>query len=181
MISLFPVTKIDAKLLKEYVMAVVNMLQDEGYIVVNIASDGHRMNVALYQELCGNQTSPSFLNPAHPHLPIHCLHDNVHLLKNVLNSFITHWKFDCPDFRGMKQAPDYDHLWKLYELELGQGVKIAFNLTHKTLAPSQLERTNVMHAARIFSPTTLADLEHYAKHGYPQFQYTANFIHLIMD
>ncbi|TRY81070.1 hypothetical protein TCAL_16739 [Tigriopus californicus] len=37
MISLFPITRIDAKLLKQYVMAVVNMLQDEGYIVKSVS------------------------------------------------------------------------------------------------------------------------------------------------
>eukprot|EP00094_Tigriopus_californicus_P006522 TCALIF_06279-PA protein Name:"Protein of unknown function" AED:0.00 eAED:0.00 QI:0/1/0.5/1/1/1/2/38/116 len=116
------------------------------------------MNLLLYQELQGNRTNLSFSNPVYPHLPIHCLHDNVHLLKNVFNSFLTCRKFPCPDFRGTRLAPYHDHQWKLYELELGVN-KVAYDLTHKALAPSRLRRTNVIHTAQIFSPTTVAGLE----------------------
>uniref|UniRef100_A0A1I8FUX3 Protein kinase domain-containing protein n=1 Tax=Macrostomum lignano TaxID=282301 RepID=A0A1I8FUX3_9PLAT len=56
---------------------------------------------------------------------------------------------------------NFRDLHKLHEQELGQPARIAFQLNTRSLNPTNLEKTNVQHAASIFSESTVEAAKFY--------------------
>ena len=65
-----------------------------------------------------------------------------------------------------------------YEMELGKPLLIAYKLSDKVLAPSNIEKTNVILADSLFHVATINGLQFYAKKGCPTFQQTTQLLSL---
>ena len=76
---------------------------------------------------------------------------------------------------------NFGHIRQLHDLEFGKPVKMGYKLNDKVLNPCSLEKTSVKLADSLFHESTINALNHYSKHGYPEFQGTANFLQIIRD
>ena len=180
MACLIPVDKMDADILNSIWRNVLKELTEIGFDVVCNNLDGHSANRKFYKELlCKGNLETSIPHPFKDNSMIYILFDRVHCFKCMYNNFINKRKFICPDWDGEKVAPDVNHIEKLQNLEMGKPLKYAHKLNDKVLHPMPIEKTNVKLADALFHESTIAGLDHYSKHGYPEFKDTAIFLRIV--
>jgi hypothetical protein len=182
MVAMMPIVKIDASVILSNFEKVVEALQEIGFQVTSVLTDGHSANRRFYSEkLCGGNLASSAPNPHFPGEKIFLLFDPTHLFKNYYSNFFNKKIFSCPDFDDQKVQPNFQHIKDLYEKELRKPVKIAHKLVQKVISPRPIERCNVMLAERLFHESTIAGLEFYVTRGHPEWEKTANFLRLIRN
>ncbi len=184
MVALFPVRNLDSHQILGFYSTVMKSLADIGYLVWAISVDNAAPNRKFYiEELCSGNLKTSLPHPEIPDLNVFLLFDAVHNFKNVYNNFQTRKVFVYPGFLNSheEKKAHYNHLELLYNLELGKPVKIAYKLSDKVLHPTNIEKTNVLLADSIFHESTIAGLRFYAKEGRPEWDDTANFLHVVRN
>jgi len=77
----------------------------------------------------------------------------------------------------------FEHLEELFNLELGQPIKIAFKLSDKVLHSTSIERTNVQLANSVFHDSTIQGLNFYADQpsGKQEWKDTALFLQTVRN
>ena len=87
LVCFIPVTTLTAQKLLDHFMVVGQALEETGFEILPVLSDGHRTNVRFYKELLGGPVGTSLPSPFSSHHPIFLLFDPVHLMKNIFNNF----------------------------------------------------------------------------------------------
>ena len=64
---------------------------------------------------------------------------------------------------------------------MSKSIKLAHKLNDKVLNPCVLEKTNVKLADSLFHSSTINALIYYSSHGYPEFNYTADFLTIVRN
>ena len=89
MVSLFPIAKIDAKLINDLWHKILKEITDIGFDTVCDTVDGHSSNRKFYKEYLGNgQWRICIPHPYKEGAWIYLLFDQVHGFKCVYNNFI---------------------------------------------------------------------------------------------
>ena len=82
-----------------------------------------------------------------------------------------------PIFLPILHQASFSHVKELHQKELDCGVKFAYKLTDKVLAPQPIERSSVKLADAFFHDSTINGLEQCDDEG--KWVETANFLKLI--
>ena len=181
-VSMSPVSNLDAEQIYEIWKNVMKTLARIGYRVVLTMTDGISTNIKFFRQcVCGGSLQAYVPHPYDNSLNHYLLCDTVHLFKNFYNNLVNRKTFVCPSFQpgGEPFTVQFSHVEMLYQLELGQPLKIAYKLTDKVLKPSKIERSSVQLAKSFFDESTINGLKHYAAHGYPEFLGTAQYLSVI--
>lgn len=180
-VSLSPIVTIDAKKIQDIFSQLLEVLVDIGFSVVAVTVDGHSANMKFYKDLGGGDMKPYIQNPFKDEEKVFLLFDSVHLFKNYYNNFERKKVFVCPAFSEGESpfVANFNHLKKIYEMEMGMPIKFGFKLSDKCLNPAPIEKTNVMLANSVFHESTINALEHYAEKGFPEFKETAKYLRII--
>ena len=182
MVCMSPIDNLDSDILHAMWLNVLETLTKIGFDVVSDTVDGHSSNRKFYKEkVCGGTMKTQVPHPFKEGSWLFPLFDTVHVWKCNYNNFCNKKKFVCPDFDGLEVAPEMKHIEELYNLELGQPVKIAYKLTDKVLHPQPIEKTNVKLADALFHESTIAALEYYAErdNDKKEWKKTANYLRII--
>ena len=108
-------------------------------------------------------------NPYNNGKPIFLLFDSTHLFKNFYNNFRNKRYLFCPEYPPYgPQKANFDHVVKVYELELGKPVKFAQKLNDQCLNPAAIEKCNVSLAVSVFHESTINALDQYSNQ-FPEF------------
>ena len=127
-------------------------------------------------ELCNGKMTSFNDNPYDPGKKIFPLFDTPHIFKCFYNIFMTRNEFKCPAFKEFEEInPVFQHIKRIYEIEMGNTVKFAHKLKDNNIASTPIERSNVSVADAIFHESTINALNIYAK-KYPEFASTAEFL-----
>lgn len=156
-ISLVPKSHLTAQDLHKHLLDCLVLLSRVGVKPVVCIVDNNPVNRSLFKvALCKGQMQSFIPNPVTSE-PLFLLFDPVHNFKNILNNWIARQVFQFPDFTDPQkiQRADFAELHRLHEIELNHPARIAYKLTRRSLNPTNLERTNVQHAANIFNESTI--------------------------
>ncbi|QQP35180.1 Putative LOC101234561, partial [Caligus rogercresseyi] len=180
-VGLYPVVKLNAELLAQLHKTAREAAAEAGFSVRASICDGHSVNRRFYSEiLCDGRLKVSISNEEDGGQPLFLLFDMVHLFKNFFTNLMRRKNFKCPDFQGEGMSASFDHVKRLYELELGKPIKVAHKLTAKVLNPRPIECMNVELADRFFHPSTIAGLQYYSL-DHPEWAGTAHFLQTIRN
>ncbi len=180
-VALFPIKKMDAKIIFDAFNKVLKLLCNVGFYVTVVSVDNATANRRFYAEiLCHNNLTPRIPHLLLPVTPMFLLFDSTHNFKNIYNNFVNKKEFLFPGFEKgeVPFTACFCHLEELYQLELGKPVKIAYKLNDKVLHPSAIEKTNVKLADAAFHESTIAGLEFYASLK-PDWRGTVKFLKLV--
>uniref|UniRef100_A0A0K2UD24 Putative LOC100205425 [Hydra vulgaris] n=1 Tax=Lepeophtheirus salmonis TaxID=72036 RepID=A0A0K2UD24_LEPSM len=91
------------------------------------------------------------------------LFDSVHTLKKIYNNFTSRQKLSCPSFENgdLILEAELGYVSQIYNMELGQGWKLAHKLNNKVISPQPIEKCNVDLCLKLFQESTLNALDHY--------------------
>ena len=182
-VSMTQISNISADKLINVWQNCISVLSEIGFIAVVTMTDGHKSNESFFKKLLEHNIDSFHID--HPHFSgqnIFLLFDPVHLFKNFYNNFMVYDTFSYPNFQlidGEILRANFAHIRQLYDLELGNPVKMAHKLNDKVLNPSSLEKTSVKLADAVFHESTINALTYYGTHGYPEFLGTAQFLQII--
>ena len=124
-------------------------------------------------ELCNGQISTFIENPYKAGDKIYLAFDTTHICKCIYNVFLKRNEFKCPSMGIFEEMnPVFQHLIKLYQMEIGKHVKLAHKLNDYNLASTPIERCNVKLADSIFHESTINALTFYSD-KFPEFKSTA--------
>ena len=183
-VSMSPVSSLNSEQMHIVWKNVLEKLTEIGYKAVLTMTDGLSTNVRFYREcVCGGTLQVSVPHPYDPSSLHFLLFDTIHLFKNFYNNLVNRRRFVCPSFEpgGENFTVEFGHIEQLYQLELGEPVKIAYKLTDKVLHPTKLERSSVQMAKSLFDESTINGLNSRADHGYPEFRGTATYVSIIRN
>jgi len=166
-VALVPVANLNAAYLKDITLRVMRLVHDAGFRVLCVISDNNRVNRNMFTMLCGGgQLQSSIPHPFDSTLQLFFMFDSVHLLKCVRNNWLnqsdTRQTFMFPSFQNaddVVRRASFADLKALHGLENTRVVKLAPNLTHKALHPTNTERQKVSLALKVFNEKTVAALE----------------------
>ena len=182
-ICMLPVSNLNAKVQYELWTKNAKVLDELGFDVVIALTDGNEINHKFFKDiLCSRTFRDSIQNPFNISRSIFLGFDAVHIFKCLYTNFFNRKtsvfpKFDSHDV--LLEAKFFD-LKLLYDIELGKPLRKAYKLSDKVLAPTTIEKTNVMLADSIFHESTINGLRHYGKkEEYKSFLQTAEFLSII--
>jgi len=159
-ISMIPISKISADLIKNHFWNSVEQLTKAGLNVVAVTADNHACNRRAFLELLGGQWVPSLTNPFN-NQPIFVLFDAVHNIKNIYNNMVN--KKEIQYFHeGSLKTFKQSHLQYLVNSEKGRPLKLAPQLKERYLYPNNLDRLSTKPALAVINEKTCAALEFYS-------------------
>lgn len=164
--AMVPVTNLTATYLVDITKRVIDLLESAGYYVFCIISDNNRVNRNMFSLLCNGVLQPCIKHPLNPERKLFLMFDSVHLLKCIRNNWLGQSDYDhtflCPGIvNEMLCKASFAHVRDLYSSEKNSVLKLAPNLTHKSIFPNSLERQNVKLALKVFDEKTAAALVEY--------------------
>lgn len=182
--KLVPVSGCDGLQLKTMTEAIIKSVQIQGFKVVVVITDNHRVNQALFKHLCpgyGPRKNLSFANPCHPEEEIFLKFDPVHIFKNIRNNWTlmkdVGKSFNYPNFEtGNIQVAKFHDLTQQFVEDFGKTWKSAYKLNYQTIHPSSLQKQRVRLVCNIFDDSTIAALRKNS-----EFIESAEFIQIIKN
>jgi len=178
-VAMIPLASINSTVINDWFNRVLKEISNIGFKVAAVLTDAHTANRRFFvEELCNGSLSTSIQHPFEANSRIFLLFDSVHVFKNLYNNFLNRREFDCPPFEGNTMKAKFEHVVDLHKKEMGTGLKYAYKLSDKVLAPQPIERTKVQLADNFFHDSTVAGLEYYSE-IYPEWKNTANFMKVI--
>ncbi|XP_040575184.1 uncharacterized protein [Lepeophtheirus salmonis] len=167
MVAMVPITNISSSIIKQYYMKVLQLVTKVGLEPVATITDAHASNRKFYVDELGDGRFPRYiLNPFSTNeQKIFMLFGPIHILKKFFNNFTSIGKFSCPSFEneGIILEAEFEHVKQIYNMELGQDVKLAHKLSHKVISSQSVEKCNNDDLSlRFFHESTLKALSHYA-------------------
>ena len=180
MVAMQPVVTCDSEMMKKIFMNVLKAITEIGFSTCAVVVDGNRLNMKFYrQELYGGTMGSAIINPFKTEDKIFPVFDSVHIFKCLYNIFLNKNELKIPAFGEFRELnPVFQHIVRVYELELGKPVKYAHKLTDKNIASKPIERCNVKLADAIFHESTINALTVYSK-DYPDFLHTAEYLKIV--
>ena len=159
MVRLIPVFSLTAEFLECEILKLVEIVNECDGKIKAFICDSASVNRSFYKSICSSDNENYLFKHQSTDSYIYCLHDTVHLLKNVRNNWISEKKkeikFELPN-KGTVVAKFSDCI-KLYRSEASNIVKRT-NLTYQSCFPSSIEKQNVRHVLRVFNEKTVAAL-----------------------
>ena len=196
-VSMSPIANISGEQIVTIWNNVVKAMTNIGFEVVLTMNDQHSSNVKFFQLILKKSLNLAFEesrkcgiyipNPFDIEKKIFLAFDTVHVFKNLYSNFERYKTFEFPQFSDEPDiadnfiTADFNHLQQLYDIEVSRPERKAFKLTYKILHPKSIEKTNTQLAVGCFHESTIHALRYYAKHGYPQFTGTADFLQIVHD
>lgn len=168
-LRLMPVAKQTAGELKDALLEVIKTVQDVGFEVVAVITDGNRLNQSMFSMLTSVPASvhmQSFSNPCHPEKLIFVMFDSVHLYKNLRNNWLNTKDADktlaYPPFRRELEESEPMHqakfaeIRRLFRSHVGQILKEDHQLSYQVCFPTPFDRQKVHLVAKLFHTSTIA-------------------------
>ena len=153
-VALISMSNATANTLKEMATRVLHVLHCAGYRVLCMISDNNRINRNMFAMFCDGDLKPSISHPLDSSLTLFFLFDSVHLLKCIRNNWIntadSKQTLIYPDLndKTVFHKASFADLKSQYNSEEKRIVKLAPQLTHKALYPSNTERQKVSLALK---------------------------------
>ena len=145
-ISMTPITNINATILYTIWQSNIKVLTEVGFNVAATITDGHESNVKFYAKLIGTNPKHYYVNNLYfPGRKIFLLFNPVHLFKNFYNNFMNYSIFRYPTYDQSEPSEEifeakFSHVKDIFHIELGKSIKMAHKLNDKMLNPSVLEK-----------------------------------------
>ncbi|KAF2880149.1 hypothetical protein ILUMI_26012 [Ignelater luminosus] len=184
-VHILPVNKMTGEVLHTFLKNIVIGLHNIGFEVLGVVSDNHSINRKAISYFSNSpEVKIVYPNPADENKPLYFVIDTVHILKNVRNNWLNkrNQDFKYPNFSNMEisETASFEALKEMHASESTSLLKYGFNLSLKTLYPSNLERQNVKLAVNIFNSSISIVLKELGprKH-FKNWEGTANFIEII--
>jgi hypothetical protein len=139
----------------------------------------------MFTELCGGELKPFIAHPNNSDRKLFFLFDSVHLIKCVRNNWLSQkdadqtFVYPCIVDDSVAKAC-FLHVRQLFNSEKDNIVKLAPNLTYKSLYPSSIERQNVKLALKVFDERTAVALVHFGRSSKTDLSGYNEFISLIV-
>eukprot|EP00745_Piridium_sociabile_P000858 TRINITY_DN1054_c0_g1_i10.p1 TRINITY_DN1054_c0_g1~~TRINITY_DN1054_c0_g1_i10.p1 ORF type:complete len:707 (+),score=149.43 TRINITY_DN1054_c0_g1_i10:209-2329(+) len=170
-VAIVPVKNLNAKILHEMLMKVLEMLHNIGFLVICMISDNNRVNRSAFTIMCGGKLQLFIQNPFNVSEKLLFLVDTVHLFKCIRNNWLaqkdpekTKFLFPSLDNTGdMALKASFSHIRKLFCEEQSSAVKLAPALNPKSLNPTSTEKQNVKLMLNIFDQRNVIALQHFEK------------------
>ncbi|KAG0414381.1 hypothetical protein HPB47_008448, partial [Ixodes persulcatus] len=187
-----PMQRADAQFLHKLLIDLICGLENIGYRVACVVSDGSSVN----REAMSHFTSPPnegivYPHPSDPARPLFFVIDPVNILRCIRNSWLDQSNdllcFYFPEFHAEPTrvqrmlSASFATIRDLYNLENYQLVRYGYSLSREALYSVNTERENVKLALQIFNdslPQVLRALG--AKHNLRFFEETASFIEIVV-
>ena len=118
-------------ILHKNITEILQLTRKAGLNVVALYSmDNYSANRKFYTELSGGELKPKIENPIDPNKHIFLLFDTVHNFKSNHNNLISKKECICPPIiKDRIVNPKILHIQKVYNMELGNPLKIAHRLS----------------------------------------------------
>lgn len=165
MARLIPIFSLDAKLLFEQVLKLIEIIHEAGGFVFLIICDDLKANQSMYSIFRKTYGPKDIFGAKHPitnsEFPIlYLLHDPTHLFKNLRNNWVTE-KMQSLDFvepytRKVQKA-EWRDLVAIYNTEMKSLIKQT-RLCHAALFPTNFEKQKVKLVTDVFNEKTIAAL-----------------------
>ena len=162
---LIPVYTLDADLLLEQLLKVIQIIhQCKGFVFLTMC-DNLRANQRMYRLLREQYGCDNDFPIHHPvqnsEFPsLHILYDPTHLFKSIRKNWVTE-KMKTLDFThpclGISVSAKWSHLVDIFEEELKCPIKLT-KLTYASLYPTNFEKQKVSLAMNIFNEKTVTAL-----------------------
>ncbi|KAF2882524.1 hypothetical protein ILUMI_23660 [Ignelater luminosus] len=184
-VHILPVNKMTGEVLHTFLKNIVIGLHNIGFEVLGVVSDNHSINRKAISYFSNSpEVKIVYPNPADENKPLYFVIDTVHILKNVRNNWLNkrNQDFKYPNFSNMEisETASFEALKEMHASESTSLLKYGFNLSLKTLYPSNLERQNVKLAVNIFnSSISIALKELGPRKHFKNWEGTANCIEII--
>ena len=179
-VALYPVKNMTALNLQEMLIKILKILSELGFKIISIISDNNKLNGKMFQLLSHDNKLHSEIQHVHSQ-SLFFLFDTVHLLKSIRNNWLNvkrpYQTFIVPEFddnSAIHNVP-FQQIKDLYISERDKLIKLAPNLSQKSIFPSNFERQNVNYVLSIFNEKTVASI----KTMYPK-SYCSDFLNLIL-
>ena len=156
-IAMFPVSNLNAKHQRDLWFRNIEILENQGFDVVVILTDGNEIHSKFFKEITVSKTlKDSIKNPFNDSRFIFLCFDSVHIFKCFYNKFVTRKLFVFPKFDQFNVLLEarFADLKLLYDIELGKPLRKAYKLSDKILAPTNIEKANVMLTDGLFYEST---------------------------
>ena len=137
-ITMCPITNLNAKLQKEIWFKNVKILEDLVFEVLVTLTGGNEVNHKFFKEiLMSNILQDSMQTPFNTSRLMFFGFDPVHLFKCFYTNFINRKVFIFPKFdqKDLLLEARFADLKILYEMELGKPLRKAYKLSDKVLSP----------------------------------------------
>ena len=139
--------------LHEKTLQVIAAVEEVGFRVLRIVTDNSKVNVAMFEKMCGGTVKPEISHPFDENRNLFLSYDQSHIIKNVRSQFLDRTlRIEGREVSGR-------HVRTLYRLQSNLVFKPVRNLTRKMVYPSNLEKMNVKRAKLLFSESITAALE----------------------
>ncbi|KAF2903423.1 hypothetical protein ILUMI_02763 [Ignelater luminosus] len=184
-VHILPVNKMTGEVLHTFLKNIVIGLHNNGFEVLGVVSDNYSINRKAISYFSNPpEVKIVYPNPADENKPLYFVIDTVHILKNIRNNWLNkrNQDFKYPNFSNMEisETASSEALKEMHASESTSLLKYGFNLSLKTLYPSNLERQNVRLAVNIFnSSISIALKELGPRKHFKNWEGTANFIEII--
>ncbi|KAF2902953.1 hypothetical protein ILUMI_03238 [Ignelater luminosus] len=184
-VHILPVNKMTGEVLHTFLKNIVIGLHNIGFEVLGVVSDNHSISRKAISYFSNPpEVKIVYPNPADENKPLYFVIDTVHILKNIRNNWLNkrNQDFKYPNFSNMEisETASFEALKEMHASESTSLLKYGFNLSLKTLCPSNLERQNVRLAVNIFnSSISIALKELGPRKHFKNWEGTANFIEII--
>ncbi|KAF2889763.1 hypothetical protein ILUMI_16410, partial [Ignelater luminosus] len=184
-VHILPVNKMTGEVLHTFLKNIVIGLHNIDFEVLGVVSDNHSINRKAISYFSNPpEVKIVYPNPADENKPLYFVIDTVHILKNIRNNWLNkrNQDFKYPNFSNMEisEMASFEALKEMHASESTSLLKYGFNLSLKTLYPSNLERQNVKLAVNIFkSSISIALKELGPRKHFKNWEGTANFIEII--
>ncbi|KAF2885617.1 hypothetical protein ILUMI_20559 [Ignelater luminosus] len=184
-VHILPVNKMTGEVLHTFLKNIVIGLHNIGFEVLGVVSDNHSISRKAISYFSNPpEVKIVYPNPADENKPLYFVIDTVHILKNIRNNWLNkrNQGFKYPNFSNMEisETVSFEALKEMHASESTSLLKNGFNLSLKTLCPSNLERQNVRLAVNIFnSSISIALKELGPRKHFKNWEGTANFIEII--
>lgn len=170
-VAIVPVKNINASLLHEMIVKVLDILHKAGFTVTCVISDNNRINRNAFTVMCGGKLQQSIPHPFSSSERLFFLFDTVHLFKCIRNNWLNQKDvektFSFPSLHstgeGSTVKASFAHLQRLYDAEKSSTAKLAPALNHKSLCPTSTEKQNVKLMLKVFDQRNIIALEHFEK------------------
>lgn len=124
--------------LLNYFHVVLKLVEDVGYRVVRVVTDGASINVSFFTLLAKSEEQPwKMKHPLDETRVIFLSFDYTHLLKNIRN------QFHDRDFLIDGRRVSWKYIRMIHDMQETMLLKLARSLTRKHIDPSNLERQKV--------------------------------------
>ena len=140
-ISMIPITIINATILYTIWESNIKVLTEIGFNVGATITDGHESNVKFFARLTGIHLQPYYVNnPYSSGKKIFLLFDPVHLFTNFYNNCMNYSTFRYLIYEAEYFGHDileakFAHIKELYHIEVGKSIKLARKHNDKVINP----------------------------------------------